>query len=197
MNYEVNIQDEKNDNQKENSNSFFKDNSNKSSVNLDKSNKLTIDDKQELTDQDEELNEQTMKNLTNSIDLLIKAATLENPKQFQLPLEYTPPIQLPGTSRKPYINSFSGQINHVNKTKKQIYEFENGQLTLPVKTCFKCDRSCRKTCLIQCDFCPLLYCLGMNSKFTIHHLKPVFNLLILFLHQNRLFRSTINLSTND
>ena len=186
MSYEACLDADKNDHQKENSNSFFQDNANRRSPSTppnhaEKSEKSAAVPEQasedssskQSTEADEaaayssdelelnELNEETMKNLTSSIDLLIKAATLENPKQFQLPLEYTPSIQLPGTSRKPYMNPFSGQISHVNSSKqtrkKQIYEAENGGLQIPFKTCFKCDKNCRKACLIQCDYCPLLY----------------------------------------
>ena len=188
MNYEASLNGDKNDHQKENSNFFFKDNANHRSTNgAEKSAKVaaadnqstdgavgdetgkadgaddrTVDEAVDSSDElelNDELNEETMRNLTSSIDLLIRAATLENPKQFQLPLEYTPPIQLPGTSRKPYLNPFSGQINHTSKQsrKKQIYEPENGGLQIPFKTCFKCDKNCRKACLIQCDYCPLLY----------------------------------------
>lgn len=189
MRYDACLDGDKNDAQKENSNVFFQDNrrSPSSTNHAEKSEKAPAAEQAMITDQtvteesnskpteadavssdelDElsELNEETMKNLSSSIDLLIKAATLENPKQFQLPLEYTPPIQLPGTSRKPYINPFSGQvIGHSGGSKqsatrkRQIYEAENGGLQIPFKTCFKCDKNCRKACLIQCDYCPLLY----------------------------------------
>lgn len=162
-----------NDNQKENSNSLIKSinastSTNKSALDHqesidrspeesreDSANKLTDDNpktNKQIEDNDEEITDQDVKNLTSSIDLLIKAATLTNPKQFQLPPELQPSINLPGISRKP----FSSQMN-VNKSKKQIYESENGVVTGPVKTCFKCDKNCRKSCLIQCDYCPLLY----------------------------------------
>jgi len=100
----------------------------------------------------EEITDDDVKNLSSSIDLLIRAAQLTNPKQFQLPPEYQPSINLPGTSKKTY-NTFNQ--SNINKAKKQ-YD-ENGLVTGQVKICFKCDKNSRKSCLIQCDYCPLLY----------------------------------------
>ena len=170
MDYEACLKEDTNEEyQKENSNSFFKENSPSPIESIESieredqlvccqkaiSNKQVEEAKSKEDEDEEEINEETMKNLTKSIDLLIKAASLANPKQFQLPIEYAPPINLPGSSRKS--NAFSGQLNSNKSTKKQLYELENGLVALPVKTCFKCDKSCRKSCLMQCDYCPLLY----------------------------------------
>ena len=111
---------------------------------------------------EEQKDERDYKNLPidNPFDLLIKAANVFNPKQFQLPLEYTPPYLFPGTSKKPYLNPFSGQLlinNNRSVNKKQPHELDNGMVPLPVKLCFQCGRSCRKAPLIQCDYCPLLF----------------------------------------
>lgn len=95
----------------------------------------------------------TVRSPKNLLSLLIKAAKLVNPIQFQLPTEYNPCISFPGSSKKSQPNTNSGN----SRSKKQPHELDNGLVPLPVKVCFKCVRSCRKAPLIQCDYCPLLY----------------------------------------
>ncbi|RWS12711.1 hypothetical protein B4U79_11049 [Dinothrombium tinctorium] len=90
----------------------------------------------------------------NPLTMLIKAAKMMNPRQFQLPSEFSAPIRFPGTSKK---GSFGSFIHGNSKTKKQSHELDNGLVPLPVKTCFQCRRSCRIAPLIQCDYCPLLF----------------------------------------
>lgn len=93
----------------------------------------------------------TVRSPKNLLSLLIKAAKLVNPIQFQLPTEYNPSISFPGSSKKSQPNTNN------SKSKKQPHELDNGLVPLPIKVCFKCVRSCRKAPLIQCDYCPLLY----------------------------------------
>lgn len=87
----------------------------------------------------------------NSLQVLIRAAKMMNPKQFQLPNELMPSVQLPGTSKK--INPITSRASN----KRPPHELDNGLVPLPVKLCFQCSRSCRKAPLIQCDYCPLLF----------------------------------------
>lgn len=85
----------------------------------------------------------------NTFALLIEAARIINPKQFEIPNEYISSVPLPGMSKKSVTNE---------KSKKKLpHELDNGLVPLPVKICFLCTRSCRKAPLIQCDFCPLLF----------------------------------------
>lgn len=175
MNYEVSLED---DNSKDNSKETKNEEINDKDLQVEnlkadethpvnglesKQDNLEIKTVNDETNSDDNLNEEEMKNLTSSIDLLIKAASFQNPRQFQLPLEYQPAYsQFPGTSRRPYSNLFSGQLSVNNKSvKKQIYEADNGLTATPFKLCFKCEKSCRRSCLLQCDYCPLLYHLGM------------------------------------
>ncbi|RWS29938.1 hypothetical protein B4U80_06651 [Leptotrombidium deliense] len=96
------------------------------------------------------VNETDINSTNNPLSVLIKAAKMMNPKQFQLPVEYSAALRFPGTSKK--IN-----IHGNSKAKKQSHELDNGLVPLPAKTCFQCRRSCRKAPLIQCDYCPLLF----------------------------------------
>ncbi|CAM5999173.1 unnamed protein product [Sphagnum balticum] len=97
-----------------------------------------------------DINDDESDQLINPLSLLIKAAKIMNPKQFQLPNELTPTIQLVGTSKK---------IIPWNRSSKKppLHELDNGLVPLPVKTCFQCGMSCRKAPLIQCDYCVLLF----------------------------------------
>ncbi|CAG2163130.1 unnamed protein product [Oppiella nova] len=89
------------------------------------------------------------KDIQKPFSLLIRAAQTLNPKQFQLPNEMVPSIQLVGTSKR---------VNHSrNGHKKQIHEMDNSMVSFPVKLCYQCSKSCRKAPLIQCDYCPLLF----------------------------------------
>lgn len=87
------------------------------------------------------------------LSVLIKAAQVLNPKQFQLPNEMMPSIQLIGSKK---INTNSHHFNK-NVNKKQTHELENGLVSFPIKLCYQCSKSCRKAPLIQCDYCPLLF----------------------------------------
>ncbi|XP_077995595.1 PHD finger protein 12-like [Glandiceps talaboti] len=84
--------------------------------------------------------------------MLIRAATIQNPKQFNLPNEMILNYPLPGTSKKRKREEVSG------KNAKKPNELDNnGLVPLPAKLCFVCNRSCRHAVLIQCDYCPLLF----------------------------------------
>jgi len=81
---------------------------------------------------------------------LIKVAAAMNPKQFELPSELIEPITFPGTSKA--CSKKSG-----NGTKKKLHELDNGLVPFPIKTCFYCNKSCRKAPMVACDFCPLVF----------------------------------------
>ncbi|XP_070571752.1 PHD finger protein 12-like [Ptychodera flava] len=84
--------------------------------------------------------------------MLVRAATVENPKQFHLPNEMLISYPLPGTSKK------RKKDETTNKNVKKPNERDNnGLVPLPAKLCFVCSRSCRHAVLLQCDYCPLLF----------------------------------------
>ncbi|PSN43758.1 hypothetical protein C0J52_06410 [Blattella germanica] len=97
--------------------------------------------------------EESMVSASHPLDILVKAATCMNPKQFELPKEMSMSIPFPGTDKGP--SKISSRRNSV--AKKKPYELDNGMVPLPVKVCFECRKSCRKAPLIACDYCPLLF----------------------------------------
>ncbi|KAJ8043273.1 PHD finger protein 12 [Holothuria leucospilota] len=99
---------------------------------------------------DEDDMEDILQNRGNPFVMLIKAAAIQNPEQFQLPAELMSHAPLPGTTRK-------RKKEDVAKNYKKIHELENGMVPLPAKVCFHCNKSCRVDPLIQCDYCPLLF----------------------------------------
>lgn len=122
------------------------------------SQKLVFENKCQLIESDEEMDSKSELTETQIIrkplSLLIRAAQMLNPKQFQLPNEMMPSIQLVGTSKKVNLNSHNCNRNAL---KKQIHELDNGLVSFPIKLCYQCSKSCRKAPLIQCDYCPLLF----------------------------------------
>jgi len=81
---------------------------------------------------------------------LIKVAAAMNPKQFELPSELVEPITFPGTSKACLKKPGNG-------SKKKLHELDNGLVPFPIKTCFYCNKSCRKAPMVACDFCPLVF----------------------------------------
>ncbi|XP_076452960.1 PHD finger protein 12-like [Babylonia areolata] len=86
----------------------------------------------------------------NPLSILIKAARLMNPVQFELSKDIACTTPLPGSSKHLYGRRY-------RPPKKQAHELDNGMVPLPAKLCFTCSKSCRIGPLIQCDYCPLLF----------------------------------------
>ncbi|KAK7087616.1 PHD finger protein 12-like [Littorina saxatilis] len=82
--------------------------------------------------------------------MLIKAARLMNPVQFDLSKDIACTTPLPGSSKRVYGRNYRAP-------KKQAHELDGGIVPLPAKVCFTCSKSCRIGPLIQCDYCPLLF----------------------------------------
>lgn len=87
----------------------------------------------------------------NAFCMLIKAARLMNPMQFELSKDIACTTPLPGSSKRVYGRNSRGA------SKKQAHELDNGLVPLPAKVCFICCKSCRIGPLVQCDYCPLLF----------------------------------------
>jgi hypothetical protein len=85
-------------------------------------------------------------------DELIRAASLLNPKQFELPHEMTEKFPFPGSERVDMIRN-----GRRVKTKRLVELDTHGCVPLPAKLCFTCNKSCRKAPLISCDYCPLYF----------------------------------------
>ncbi|CRK98205.1 CLUMA_CG011568, isoform A [Clunio marinus] len=83
---------------------------------------------------------------------LIRAASLLNPKQFELPSDMTEPFPFPGTERVEPIRN-----GRRVKNKRLIELDSHGCVALPAKLCFSCNKSCKKAPLIACDYCTLFF----------------------------------------
>lgn len=88
---------------------------------------------------------------------LVKISLLLNPREYELPEEYIPNIQFPGTSKKPTVNSASRETRLTSYSVKRAQELDRNNLPLILRTCYFCRRGCRKAPLIHCDYCPLVY----------------------------------------
>lgn len=89
-----------------------------------------------------------------SMELLIRAAAIENPRQFQLPRNMSQPCYFPGTDK----------IARVRVGRKSAAAASCGpnatggiRSAPPTSKCYVCRRTCRVGPLISCDYCPLYF----------------------------------------
>lgn len=90
---------------------------------------------------------------------LVRISLLLNPREYELPEDYVPNIQFPGTSKKFTIssNSATREARLTSYSVKRAQELDRNNLPLILRTCYFCRRGCRKAPLIHCDYCPLVY----------------------------------------
>ncbi|KAH8304619.1 hypothetical protein KR018_001737, partial [Drosophila ironensis] len=103
----------------------------------------------------------------NPLDDIIRAAAMMNPRQFTLPSELELHTQFPGNDKiqpvqqpLPGSSNGGGQRRCGGNQRRNSKPFEldaQGLVPLPAKTCFYCNRSCKRAPLISCDYCPLFY----------------------------------------
>ncbi|CAD7086687.1 unnamed protein product [Hermetia illucens] len=92
------------------------------------------------------------------LEELIKAASIMNPKQFELPRDLELNHQFPGSDKVEPCGKNGSKRVHRNNTKSKPHELDaQGLVPLPAKTCFYCRKSCKKAPLIACDYCPLYF----------------------------------------
>ncbi|XP_067637495.1 PHD finger protein 12 [Eurosta solidaginis] len=94
------------------------------------------------------------------LDELIKAASILNPKQFELPRELEIHTQFPGNDKvEPIRKNGNGnkKPNSIRRNSKPYELDSQGLVPLPAKTCFYCHKSCKKAPLVACDYCPLYF----------------------------------------
>ncbi|XP_075158960.1 PHD finger protein 12 [Haematobia irritans] len=93
------------------------------------------------------------------LDELIKAASILNPKQFELPRELEIHTQFPGNDKiEPIRNNGTNHKKPNYRRNSKPFELDSqGLVPLPAKTCFYCHRSCKKAPLVACDYCPLFF----------------------------------------
>jgi hypothetical protein len=83
---------------------------------------------------------------------LVRAASLLNPRQFELPVEMRESFPFPGSERvEPLRNG------RRVKSKRLVELDTHGCVPIPAKTCFTCSRSCKRAPLISCDYCSLYF----------------------------------------
>lgn len=88
---------------------------------------------------------------------LVKISLLLNPREYELPEDYVPNIQFPGTSKKSINNSATREARLSSYSVKRAQELDRSNLPLILRTCYFCKKGWRKAPLINCDYCPLLY----------------------------------------
>ncbi|XP_046474541.1 PHD finger protein 12 isoform X3 [Neodiprion pinetum] len=94
----------------------------------------------------------------SALETLALAASLLNPREFELPRELQIPITFPGTDKiNPSAGKKGRQQNSCTNNGKS-HCLDNGLMVpLPARLCFECGKSCRKAPLIVCDYCPLYF----------------------------------------
>ncbi|XP_068623672.1 PHD finger protein 12 [Battus philenor] len=103
--------------------------------------------KKKNKEDDKEPEEEEEKKELSPMEILVKAAKIMNPKQFELPREMKIPCIFPGTEKEGSKNG-SASVVTVDAW---------GCVPLPAKSCFVCRGTCKSAPLLQCDYCPLLF----------------------------------------
>lgn len=93
----------------------------------------------------------------NPLADLVKISLLLNPKEYELPEDYVPDIQFPGSSKKQMVNSSSREARLSSYSVRRAQELDRDNLPSILRTCYLCRKGWRKAPLINCDYCPLIY----------------------------------------
>ncbi|XP_043589512.1 PHD finger protein 12 isoform X1 [Bombus pyrosoma] len=94
----------------------------------------------------------------SALEVLALAASLVNPREFELPKELQLPIMFPGSNKVDYVSGRRGKQQSGNNNVGKSHCLDNNLMVpLPARLCFECGRSCRKAPLIACDYCPLYF----------------------------------------
>ena len=94
----------------------------------------------------------------SALEVLALAASLVNPREFELPKELQLPIMFPGSNKTDYVSGRRGKQQSGNHNVGRNHCLDgNLMVPLPARLCFECGRSCRKAPLIACDYCPLYF----------------------------------------
>ncbi|XP_032668281.1 PHD finger protein 12 isoform X2 [Odontomachus brunneus] len=103
--------------------------------------------------------ENEKKKKMSALEILAFAASLVNPREFELPKELQLPIMFPGSNKMDYVSGRRGKqlSSSCNNVGKNHCLDSNLMVPLPARLCFECGRSCRKAPLIACDYCPLYF----------------------------------------
>jgi len=88
---------------------------------------------------------------------LARISLLINPREYELPEDYVPDIQFPGSSKTNPTNTATREARLTSYSVRRAQELDRNSLPLILRTCYFCRRGCRKAPLIHCDYCPLVY----------------------------------------
>ncbi|XP_041971863.1 PHD finger protein 12 [Aricia agestis] len=108
------------------------------------SSKRKLKDDKEKTETEVKKDLEPPKPLT-PMEVLVNAAKVMNPKQFDLPEEMKIPCIFPGTEK--------GEASGPATVSTDTW----GCVPLPAKSCYVCRATCKMAPLLQCDYCPLLF----------------------------------------
>ncbi|XP_060806635.1 PHD finger protein 12 [Amyelois transitella] len=81
------------------------------------------------------------------MEILVRAAKIMNPRQFELPSDMKIKFAFPGTEKD----------GTKNGTSSLVTVDAWGCVPLPAKSCYVCEGTCKSAPLLQCDYCPLLF----------------------------------------
>lgn len=85
------------------------------------------------------------------------AASLVNPREFELPRELRLPITFPGTDKIDVAPIKRGRQQGSACNGKSHCLDSALMVPLPARLCFECGKSCKRAPLIACDYCPLFF----------------------------------------
>uniref|UniRef100_A0A1B0DF75 PHD finger protein 12 n=1 Tax=Phlebotomus papatasi TaxID=29031 RepID=A0A1B0DF75_PHLPP len=110
-----------------------------------------------VTEKNKKAPELPLKKLT-PMEELIRAASILNPRQFELPREMEMHHQFPGDDKLEPSGCQKNGTSKKPQRRTKPHELDpNGLVPLPARTCFICRKSCKRAPLVACDFCPLLF----------------------------------------
>ncbi|KAK0081012.1 hypothetical protein PV325_012941 [Microctonus aethiopoides] len=95
----------------------------------------------------------------SALEVLALAASLINPREFDLPKELRLPLTFPGTDKIDAVTlgKRGKQTNSACNNGKSHCLDSGLMVPLPARLCFECGKSCKKAPLIACDYCPLYF----------------------------------------
>ncbi|XP_031626083.1 PHD finger protein 12 [Contarinia nasturtii] len=121
--------------------------------------KLNVDVDNDDKEKTVQNGDENVVDLKTPLDELIRAASILNPRQFELPRELNIFPRFPGDEKvSNESNKSKNKNNNRNGQNRVRHELDSqGLVPLPAATCFYCRKSCKKAPLISCDYCPLFF----------------------------------------
>ncbi|CAD6216420.1 GSCOCG00004578001-RA-CDS [Cotesia congregata] len=103
-------------------------------------------------------NNNNSSNKKSPLEVLALAASLVNPREFELPRELRLPITFPGTDKVDVVAGKRGKHQGTSSNNGKSHCLDsNLMVPLPARLCYECGKSCKRAPLIACDYCPLYF----------------------------------------